>query len=335
LGLRVEKSDKNGAIVAEVMASTQAERVGLRRGDIVCMAGSNGTEEMHYEQFLAVAHANRRPFSFEVRRVASSAASSAARPVSGRSAADDVRRQAVIAAAEKRNQKNKSKPTSKSKKDLPVILSTKEYRQREEEMRNKKVSGADPPLSEEAQRAIALAKKGEMADAANLGYNPYETARMTAGQAKVATNVALHGAMENSTRDGHAAPPPAPAPEPPTMTPTFVSEPFETTLTSLLSGNAPTTARKSIGIMNKLISNAVTKGSTDDKFLRVRLSNAKIKAALVDVQFAVDLMLLFGFVLYEEGEETFLVYQEHEAPHWTLEGLKRLEKEATSGTTGR
>ena len=63
LGVRVErKSNTNAsAIVNEVVAGGQAQAAGLKRGDILCFAGSNGQEEIMYEMFLQLAKSNQRP----------------------------------------------------------------------------------------------------------------------------------------------------------------------------------------------------------------------------------------------------------------------------------
>ena len=63
LGVRVErKSNTNAsAIVNEVVPGGQAETAGLKRGDILCFAGSNGQEEIMYDMFLQLAKSNQRP----------------------------------------------------------------------------------------------------------------------------------------------------------------------------------------------------------------------------------------------------------------------------------
>jgi hypothetical protein len=49
------------AIVNEVVPGSQAEAAGLKRGDILCFAGSNGQEEMMYDMFLEIAQSGQRP----------------------------------------------------------------------------------------------------------------------------------------------------------------------------------------------------------------------------------------------------------------------------------
>ncbi len=43
------------------MTGSQSEAAGLKRGDILCFAGSNGQEEMMYDMFLELAHSGQRP----------------------------------------------------------------------------------------------------------------------------------------------------------------------------------------------------------------------------------------------------------------------------------
>ena len=61
--IQVEKRPNSGgtAIVNTVVAGSQAEAAGMKRGDILCFAGSNGQEEMMYEMFLDLAKSEQRP----------------------------------------------------------------------------------------------------------------------------------------------------------------------------------------------------------------------------------------------------------------------------------
>lgn len=63
LGVRVEKrpNSDGSAIVNEVVPGSQAEEAGLKRGDILCFAGSNGQEEIMYDMFLELAKSETRP----------------------------------------------------------------------------------------------------------------------------------------------------------------------------------------------------------------------------------------------------------------------------------
>ena len=47
--------------MSRVVEGSQAEAAGLKRGDIVCFAGSNGQEEIMYDMFLQLAKSNQRP----------------------------------------------------------------------------------------------------------------------------------------------------------------------------------------------------------------------------------------------------------------------------------
>jgi hypothetical protein len=303
-----------------VVKGSQAEKAGIQRGDILCYAGTNGEEEIMYEQFLSLAAAPDRPLVFDVRRVESKTASS-----SNASSADAyARKQAMIAAAEARENahKQKMKPIPKGKdstayKTKPVVPHTQQ--------------GTVVPMSEESKRAAEQAKADEGKHAAELGYNPYETARATAGQARNATVAMTHGTIENKdgkeTGPNKASPPPA--------LPEAVSPEFEDAYTMLITTNDEAVVKSSMGIMCKLIVNATTKGqdTTDDaaKFRKVRLSNAKIKAAITDVNGGLDVMLAVGFQLVEDDGESFLVYPLGESsPAWLPETLDEMQQFAKS-----
>ena len=63
LGVRVEKrsNSEKTAIVHEVVPGGQAEKAGMKRGDVLCFAGSNGQEEIMYDMFLDLAKSDQRP----------------------------------------------------------------------------------------------------------------------------------------------------------------------------------------------------------------------------------------------------------------------------------
>ena len=52
LGVKIERSSTNTAIVSMVVPDTQADAAGIQRGDILCFAETNGTEEIDYDMFL-------------------------------------------------------------------------------------------------------------------------------------------------------------------------------------------------------------------------------------------------------------------------------------------
>jgi hypothetical protein len=73
------------------------------------------------------------------------------------------------------------------------------------------------PLSDASRQAAAAAKQDEAALAAQLGYNPYETSKSTAGQARNATTTVQHGCInapsagdQHSLKDGKSIPAVAP-----------------------------------------------------------------------------------------------------------------------------
>ena len=305
--------------MALVVGGSQAAEAGIQRGDILCYADTNGEQEFLYEDFLKLAASTQRPLVFDVRRVESK---STAPSTSNTSSADAyARKQAMIAAAEAREKahKQKMKPIPKGKetsfaKQRPVVPSSQQ--------------GSNEPMSAESKKAVETAKAGEAMHAAQLGYNPYETARVTAGQARNATVAMTHGKIES--KDGGDTPAPNKAAPPPAL-PEAVSHEFEDAYTMLLTTNDEVTAKSSIGIMCKLIVNATTKGqdTTDDaaKFRKVRLSNAKIKANITDVNGALDVMLAAGFQLVEEDGESLLVYPPGDSgPDWLPESVDMMQK---------
>jgi len=56
---------------------SQAKEAGLQRGDILCVAGSDGKSEIMYDDFLAMAKSRKRPVVFGVRRIQTKAATAA------------------------------------------------------------------------------------------------------------------------------------------------------------------------------------------------------------------------------------------------------------------
>ena len=364
LGIRVEKRPNSlgGAIVADVVSGSQGERAGLERGDILCFQGSDGQEEISYDLFLALAKSDQRPLCFEIRRIKTKSAAlkgaGAAEDGKHRSAESFTRQQAVIAAAEKREREAKARnkrTKDATSKNLPALLSTEERRQIEEE-RLARMDSAVENQSEASKEAVEAAKRGEAKTAAQLGYNPYETNRVTAGQARTAAVAASHGTVgQSNTPNGEPAMPPLPEVRPPsdptvattassgtsttahvrnttTQPVAAVGLDFEKAYEAVVTSNRHDDVVGSFAILRKLILNATTKGQDEDeaqasKFRRVRLSNAKIKAAIVDVEGAFDLMVSVGFHLVEEDGESFLVFSKGtNGDSWIGTALSMMEK---------
>ncbi len=218
IGIKLENTSQNHAIVASVVPGSAAHDIGLQRGDIICYPGSNGMSEINYHDFLKVVKSkseDARPLMFDVRRMVVggstiSGGSSNNGSVSGNRRADvDARRQAVIAAAEERNSKHKAKlkPIPKKKGGKVVAELTPEELQRlnlqkEENIKKNAIHMADKPLSEEAKRAVEAAKRDEADHADMLGYNPYEVRKVTAGQASTASVAMTHGAINAGSGAG-------------------------------------------------------------------------------------------------------------------------------------
>ncbi|CAB9530589.1 expressed unknown protein [Seminavis robusta] len=351
LGLRIEKraNGQGTSIVSMVVPGSQADVAGLMRGDILCFAGSEGKSEIMYDDFLAMATSGQRPVVFDVRRITTKAGNNTA----AKTADSFARKQAVIAAAEAREKahKSKTKPVPKGEKKLPVILSAAEKRQQDlERERDAQLKTQETPKTEEARKAMELAKRNETEWANQLGYNPYETNKATAGQARNATVTAQHGAVgggASGSGGGSAEPqsipavrPPAEAAAPAKASDRQVAEDailihdhpeFEEPYTMVLTTNTHDVVLKSFTIIRTLVKNATTKGQAGDeagaKFRRVRLTNAKIKAAIVDINGGLELMMAFGFQLVEENGESCLVFPfGSNGPAFVEAALRQMER---------
>jgi hypothetical protein len=67
----------------------------------------------------------------------------------------------------------------------------------------------------------------------------------------------------------------------------------------LIQQGALAEERKTVGILIKLLSN-IAKSPTEEKFRKIRLTNAKISAAIVEVDGAKDFLAAAGFM--EQGD---------------------------------
>jgi PUB domain len=305
-----------------------------------------------YNDFLTMAKSGQRPVVFEVRRVETKTQIQK----DTKSADEYARKQAVIAAAEAREKahKAKTKPVKMGEKKLPVILSAAEKRQQElERERDAQLRQQEAPRTEEARRAMEAAKRNEAELANQLGYNPYETNKATAGQARNATVAVQHGTVGGGGK-AKSNPESIPSVRPP-ADPTSPAQDdgpnqstatedakilakcpeFYETYTTVVTANADNSAVvKSFGIMRTLVKNATTKGQNTEngedaasKFRRVRLGNAKIKAAILDVTGALELMMLFGFQLSEEDGESVLVFPYGDTgPDFLPAAMRQLER---------
>lgn len=345
IGVKVEKSS-NGrgyAIISQVVPGSQAADANLQRGDIVCHAGSEGEEEIMYDQFIQMSASSRRPLIFDVRRL--SAIQSTSVSTNETSAEAYSRKQAIIAAAESRDksQKAKARPIKKTLKSNATDVVSK---------RNKTMSPSDNeqvvdediitdiPMSNEATlQAVQDAKNREIDLANNLGYNPFNTMAMNSGQARNAKTVANHGNIEtensyeqdvpsmnldtNISQNGDAQ--------------VCFNEAFEESFTVFSTTNESNASlSQSLAAMRKLIINATTKGQQGDvesaKFRKVRLSNAKIRNLICEMYGAIELLISVGFHLAEDLDksserETFLVYPEgNSGPTWLGKALKMMEQ---------
>ena len=323
------------AIIARIVPNSQAEKAGLKRGDIVCHPNSNGESDIRYDQFLAMAKSGRRPLQFDIRRIESSVLSgggtTGSKSKGGRVSADSyARKQAVIAAAEARDAKHKAK-----QKPIPKLTEKKMDGLRPEQ---KIYDHTHTNNSEETRRAVAAIKKAEQNDA-----QIYQAKNMTSAQARTATVAVTAGDInaENApSKMTEATPGRVNKPTDPTSKIQPLGPEFEHAFSTLVTSNSDHTAvLKSLSIMRKLINNAVTKGQqgddeTSSKFRRVRLSNPRIKEAIADLLGALDLMMSVGFVISENDEdcETYLVFPPGErGPSWLDSALTAMESYENGG----
>ncbi|GAX16646.1 hypothetical protein FisN_23Lh225 [Fistulifera solaris] len=313
LGIKIEKRPNAAAIVNMVVEGSQAEKAGIQRGDVLCFAGTAGKEEIMYDEFLSLARSCERPLAFEVRRIKTKRAPKDNEQMSADSYA---RKQAMIAAAEAREKAHKKmmKPIRKIDSKVSEASSTI-------------ANDIQRPLSEEAKQAIAAAKSQEEKLAAELGYNPYETNKMNAGQARNATVALNHGSMHAKESDEPS--------QTPLVSTNRPSEQFQQAFESVVTGNDHANVVKSFVILKKLIVNATTKGQLDNedssKFRRIRLDNPKINEAVVQTEGALDLLLSVDFQLAEDDGTSLLVYPPgNTGPVWLLQALEQLEQYAKS-----
>lgn len=325
LGISVEKRPNGTAIVGNVVEGSQAENAGIIRGDVICFQDSNGQEEVPYELFLELAKGSQRPVAFEVRRIETKSISKGEPLQNNRSAEAFARQQAVIAAAEKRERASKAinkkiKPTEKNHK---AFLSEEERRKIEKE-RLERMDLASKNQSNASREAVEAVKLNEAKTAAQLGYNPYETKKVTAGQARN-TIVGIQNTEASGTYETNSSavlpaiqPPMDPAGETAYQSEKKesqvpVSHDFQAAYELVITSNDHATVVSSFSILRKLIRNATTKGQGEDetdaeKFRKVRLGNSKIKEAIVEVEGALDMMMAVGFQLVEKEGESFLAF---------------------------
>jgi len=342
VGIKVEKRSNTSAsaIVNSVVPGSQAEAAGLRRGDVLCFAGSNGQEEMPYNMFLEIVKSPQRPIHLEARRFEQSSARGG-----GGSADAEARRRAMIAAAEAREKKHKRQ--TKTIKYVTKSTLLKQQQQQQQQLPNASVE----PQSEASRRAAVAAKQGEAHLAAELGYNPYEPSKKTAGQARATTITTQHGAITapgGGSGGGASDFAALPVVAPPRNATTAehddndddgIGDPrfhdFEVALAMVASSSDSAAAKSGLKIARTLIKNATTKGQQSggadaEKFRRVRLANPKIRAAIVDVPGNLDLMLSVGFVLQTDdsnADESLLVFPPADrGPKWLSRALKAMEE---------
>lgn len=255
-----------------------------------------------------------------------------------KSAEADHRRRAVIAAAEAREKAHKVK--SKPIKQVTKTTLAREKRELQlQQQQQQQLSIPAAPQSEAARQAAAAAKQGEAQLAQQLGYNPYEPSRATAGQARTATTATQHGSLSADQAGDHL--PSVAAPSNPTEAvapleefPPSMAEAYAT----LLSATSEDTSTRSgtCKILAKLITNATTKGQQEGtpdsaKFRKIRLANPKIQSSIVQVSGALETLMAVGFLLQEQEGESVLIYPESNSiPSWIPSAIQQLEQAAAA-----
>jgi len=290
-------------------------------------------------------------------------ASAAASSGGGGSADAEARRKAMIDAAVAREKahKKKTKTIKYVTKSTTTTLLNKQQlaEQAANNTGNTFTNDELKPQTEASRQAAAAAKRDEQHHANELGYNPYESAKSTAGQARSATVTTQHGEVNanngNSSGSNNTSSIPVVAPPSnPTSAaavPVIVEdyplpEEFEEALVTVISSQDSSAARTGLKIARTLIVNATTKGQQQKdeeagaKFRKVRLANAKIKKALVDVPGNIQLMLSVGFQLVEcdENNESLLMFPSpsptllnindgYNEPLWLSTALRKMEQQ--------
>ena len=342
IGVVLENTKEGSAIVASVADGSQAEAVGLQRGDVICFQDTNGMDEIDYRLFLDMTKSAARPLTFDIRRIESSAGKSSllgsnpnigggTRPIR---ADAEARRQAVIAAAESRDKqhKHKNKPMRKYL-DLSAEQKKKIQQQKEELALKNATYMSNTPLTDEAQKAVEAARQDEVKHAAKLGYNPYESMKGTGQQGSTAVTDLNHGTMQADAASGTKA---GKADEKASNSTSSslqmqpIDPAFDDAFTTLLTTNNDLdSVAKSLRIMRKLIQNATAEGQSEEK-RRVRISNPNkhIDAAINQTEGALDLMMSVGFIIadHHEDSETYLMHQYEDKPGWLTKALDQMEQ---------
>ncbi|KAJ0412006.1 hypothetical protein ATCC90586_004552 [Pythium insidiosum] len=132
-----------------------------------------------------------------------------------------------------------------------------------------------------------------------LGFNPYAATFSSSREAGAAVN-AIGGTAPPSS----SLPPPAPALAPAVTN--VADSSTENGAVFVLLRQEPSRAIAAAETIMKMLKN-ILQNPQEDKYRRVRLSNANIQAKLVNVRGAVELLLESGFVQRQEDGETFLV----------------------------
>ncbi|POM66527.1 Hypothetical protein PHPALM_17602 [Phytophthora palmivora] len=201
--------------------------------------------------------------------------------------------------------------------DKRVANARKARLQQEEENENKFQYAEPAPLSvPPGPPSVVLSneqvKTRELQSAhQQMGFNPYEATFSSSTQAVSAMNaISGTGAPPAAAVGAVAAPPPAPFPAiPPVTAPTGLltdSNGAENGAVYVLLRQDPARAITAAETLIKMLTNIV-KNPQEEKFRKIRLSNAAIQSKLVTVPGAVDILAEAGFLTVEIDGEVYLM----------------------------
>ena len=332
LGLKVEKVGSTGGTkVVQVLPNSAAESAGVLRGDLICFSGSGGVAEIVFEHFQLL----EQQFVQKIEEQENSSSAPAA------VLEFDLVRSAVIAAAAAREKihKDRSKPIAVTAKNSSKLSSSA----------NSTIEYALPPpsSSEESKAAARAAKQREKQTTSSLGYNPYEvvksgsslatstTQNMSAKESVTSGNKSNQQASQTKVTEASLA-----NDQDQIQDQEIIDEECKNALSILVQMRLRCTSEdelkqvnQSLSTMQKIITNAITKGQSEgsagEKFRRVRLANGRIQKDILNIEGALDIMLVAGFHIVEEEEtsESLLVFALGDTgPSWLSVLLKRMKE---------
>lgn len=306
LGIKAEQRHNSlgTTIVATVLEDSQASRAGVKPGDILCVSGTYGKEEIVFEEFLEMARSEDRPLRFDVRRFKRKLNGIVSSERMGEESADVASRKQLVAEAARDRQdtfrsERTMKPANGLPRDGPSIRLT--------------------PLQAKLQsdRKAAL-------DANNLQPQS-EASRIAVDKVKAVETLSKvkDAAFSSAPSKGLIHKPGLPT-----------NSDFDRLYEVVVSTNAHDDVVRCFATIQRLLVNATTKGQdaneeTAARFRRVRLEgNTRIKVSVLQVEGAVELLLCCGFQMGtdEKTKGSLLLYPPFDnGPSWLSTALYRME----------